>query len=69
MGVFLTAWNDRKLVIMHIFSDYEVEKLKQAVESLMATNEEKVGRPSWTNEIMLLYELFISKICPMKTGR
>lgn len=68
MGVFLTAWNDRKLVIMHIFSDYEVEKLKQAVESLMATNEEKVGRPSWTNEIML-YELFISKICPMKTGR
>lgn len=31
---------------MLTFSDYEVEKLKQAVESLMATNEEKVGQPS-----------------------
>lgn len=54
--VFLTAWSDHKWKIMFTLLDYEVEKLKQAVESLMATNEEKVGLVLMK---LLSYEFFM----------
>lgn len=40
-----------------LFVDFEVEKLKQAVESLMATNEEKVSSLSLVS-LSLMYKVF-----------